>query len=77
MKFEVCIVGGVEGPHISLNEYRIAGPKAWGGGTVQKRWIIDAADIERALRLPEGMIENNAKTWLVAEQEQKGVDHAS
>lgn len=63
-KFELQLVDGVEGNSLYLNEHRIAGPKPWGGGNVIKKWVVEADDIERALRLPEGTIESNAKSWM-------------
>lgn len=64
MEFEIAIVNGVAGNSISLNEYRIAGPKPWGGGTVEKKWIINSRDIAEALRMDEKIILKNAKSWL-------------
>ena len=41
MKLSLEIVAGVEGPSAYLLEYRIGGPKPWGGGRVShafKKW---------------------------------------
>ena len=38
---KVCtleLVNGVEGQSLYINDYRIAGKKPWGGGTVVKTW---------------------------------------
>lgn len=57
-KFTLEYIAGVEGNSIYLNEYRIAGPKPWGGGKVIKEWTVEADDLERAL----GMKENSINT---------------
>ena len=44
------LVDGVEGPSVYLADYRIAGPKPWGGGKVKARWKADVASVRRALR---------------------------
>ena len=46
---ELCLINGVEGGCISLNDYRIAGPKPWGGGRVQKSWTVEIEDLIRAI----------------------------
>lgn len=45
------LIQGVEGNSLYLNDYRIAGPKPWGGGQVLKTWDVDPADIRKALKL--------------------------
>jgi hypothetical protein len=35
---EICVVGGVEGGSLSIDDRRVAGPKPWGGGKITKRW---------------------------------------
>lgn len=47
---EICVVSGSEGPHIELGNYRIAGPKAWGGGQILYQWKVSLSDIAQALR---------------------------
>lgn len=64
MDFELAIISGVEGRSISLNEYRVTGPKPWGGGTIEKRWVITSSDIAEALRMDEKIILENAKSYL-------------
>lgn len=49
MKVKVCLVEGVEGNSIQINDYRICGPKAWGGGKVLKTWDAEAKDILKAI----------------------------
>lgn len=47
--YELVYCQGVEGNSIYLNDYRIAGPKPWGGGKVLKKWTVTRADIFRAI----------------------------
>jgi len=49
-KIEIAIIKGVEGYCISLNNYRICGPKPWGGGQVIKSWYLDLSEIKKALK---------------------------
>ena len=48
----ICIdeVKGCEGNCITMNDYRVAGPKPWGGGIVVKNWVADVDDVIMALR---------------------------
>ncbi|RPH41483.1 MAG: hypothetical protein EHM87_19560 [Burkholderiales bacterium] len=46
---EICIVRGCEGSAIVINDYRVAGPKPWGGGTIEKRWQCSLKDILEAI----------------------------
>jgi len=46
----LCIIHGQEGDCITINDYRIAGPKPWGGGKVIKSWQVDIEFIKEALR---------------------------
>ena len=46
---ELKHVAGVEGPSIYLNDYRIAGPKPWGGGKVVNTWKVREEDVRTAL----------------------------
>jgi hypothetical protein len=47
---EVLLIDGVEGPSVYVNNYRIAGPKPWGGGEVIHEFKTTRAEIKRALR---------------------------
>lgn len=38
---KVEMVQGVEGMAIYVNDYRICGPKPWGGGRVVRKWMTD------------------------------------
>lgn len=40
MKIIYC--SGVEGNSLYINDYRICGPKPWGGGKIIKEWNITA-----------------------------------
>lgn len=48
---EIDFVRGVEGPSISLNGFRIAGNKPWGGGRIIWSGKASEADIKQALKL--------------------------
>ena len=45
----VEIIQGTAGPCVAINERRVAGPKAWGGGTVIMRWETTRAEIMASL----------------------------
>ena len=47
MKIE--LVSGCEGYSLCANDYRIAGPKPWGGGKIVKTWIIKDSNLRRLL----------------------------
>ncbi len=49
-KVKVEIVRGCQGLAVLINDNRVAGPKAWGGGVVIASYIVDGADIVAALR---------------------------
>ena len=42
---EVCVVDGVAGKCLSINNIRVAGPKPWGGGNILTKWNITVRDI--------------------------------
>jgi hypothetical protein len=42
---EVIHVSGVEGPSLYINNYRVSGPKPWGGGTTVREWKTTLRDI--------------------------------
>ncbi|MFA5133068.1 MAG: hypothetical protein WC444_07115 [Candidatus Paceibacterota bacterium] len=48
-EYEIAIVSGVEGKCISLNNYRLAGNKPWGGGKVEKSWNVTLKDLLGAI----------------------------
>lgn len=50
MKLTLSVVQGVEGLAVYLCDYRIAGAKPWGGGTVAASWTITMGDIRKALQ---------------------------
>jgi hypothetical protein len=58
--FEIQVINGADGDCLSLGRegdgggYRIAGPKPWGGGGIEKTWKVRQAYLERALGLPAG-----------------------
>ena len=51
---EVCIVHGVEGPCLSVNDTRVAGPKPWGGGRVGQTFRVSVARLLETLEVPHG-----------------------
>lgn len=53
------IVAGVEGNSIYLNDFRIAGPKPWGGGKVISSWDVRPSDIYKALAAPEPLVKES------------------
>ena len=53
MNLSLSVVRGVEGLAVYLCDYRIAGPKPWGGGTVIAEWQITMADLRSALALKQ------------------------
>lgn len=46
---EIVVLSGVEGPSIYIDNYRVAGPKPWGGGEITHEWKADKEDILRAI----------------------------
>ena len=51
-KDEKCLIevmSGAEGPSVYINEYRVAGPKPWGGGQVLHRFVTTKEDIENGV----------------------------
>ncbi len=48
-QFSLTVIRGVEGTAIYLNDYRIAGPKPWGGGLIIQSWNISLQEIIEAL----------------------------
>ncbi len=63
IKFEV--IKGVEGASLYINDYRVSGPKPWGGGTITNEFRVDREEINKALRLlaePEKPIRDTDKS---------------
>ena len=59
-KINIEIIAGVEGPCVSINDYRVAGPKPWGGGKVTKTWITTPSNILQAF--PKRIIQEFLKS---------------
>lgn len=53
----VEIVAGTEGKALYINDYRVAGPKPWGGGKVIVSFNVLQKELECALK----GIENDSK----------------
>jgi len=49
-KIKVTIVRGIGGLTVLLNDYRICGPKPWGGGTLVNEWEVDKTEIDIGLQ---------------------------
>lgn len=49
---DINIVSGCEGEALYINDYRVSGPKPWGGGRVVKCFETTKNDILRSLDLP-------------------------
>ncbi len=47
---EIMVVKGVEGPSLYINNYRVAGPKPWGGGPAIMTWKIENERLEKDLQ---------------------------
>lgn len=45
----IKIVNGYDGKSIYINDYRVAGSKPWGCGTIEKTWVAKKKDILIAL----------------------------
>jgi hypothetical protein len=51
MKIEIRVVKGVEGCCLIINDYRVAGPKPWGGGKTIYIWVAELKHLRKALGL--------------------------
>lgn len=49
----VELINGVEGQCVGINDYRICGPKPWGGGSVAQSWTTDKNEVLRAFLTPD------------------------
>ena len=54
-KVTIEIVNGCEGKSVYINDYRVAGSKPWGGGTVERSWTANKKDILKALGITFGI----------------------
>ena len=54
-KVQIEIINGCEGKSLYINDYRVAGSKPWGGGTVEYTWFTNKEDILRALGITFGV----------------------
>lgn len=48
------VVDGVEGPSLYIDDYRVAGPKPWGGGQILYEFKFDDADLVGAAVFEKG-----------------------
>jgi hypothetical protein len=42
---QIEVVKGVEGHALYINDYRVAGPKPWGGGQTVHKWKVKGDDL--------------------------------
>ena len=49
----IDVIDGVEGPCLAIDDYRIAGPKPWGGGHVIHSWTVSVPLLLGRLHLNE------------------------
>lgn len=45
----VEVISGCEGPCLAISDYRVAGPKPWGGGSTTHKWSMQIDDLLRAI----------------------------
>jgi len=67
----VDVVKGVEGPSLYMQDYRVSGPKPWGGGKKIHTFKVDQKDLRRALATPD---QTAALDRLIAEAEARTVE---
>lgn len=48
-KVTIQVMSGPEGPCISINDYRVSGPKPWGGGNLTAEYEADVSHILSAV----------------------------
>lgn len=48
-RIDVEVINGSEGPCLSIADYRVAGPKPWGGGRTTHQWKMRIDDLLRAI----------------------------
>ena len=46
---KIEIIRGSEGLAVAINSTRVAGPKPWGGGTIEAAWDVDADRVADAI----------------------------
>jgi hypothetical protein len=48
----LTVVDGVDGPAVYLNDFRIAGPKPWGGDEIIYEFDVEVEDVITAMNQP-------------------------
>ncbi len=48
-KYLIEVISGPAGPSIYVNDYRVAGPKPWGGGDLLHKFIVEEDDLESGM----------------------------
>lgn len=52
-EIEITVVDGVAGPSLYIDDYRVAGPKPWGGGSQTITWKVKMKYILEALKIAQ------------------------
>ena len=60
-KITIMYVRGVEGNSLYINDYRVCGPKPWGGGKIIHQWDVEESDIIDSLKTPQERHESRIK----------------
>ena len=53
-KVIIEVISGCEGNCLAINNFRVAGPKPWGGGTVIQTFKAEMSDILKAIGFNHG-----------------------
>ena len=49
MKISIDVVSGPEGVALYVNDYRMTGPKPWGGGRVLHSFMVEADEVKQII----------------------------
>jgi len=60
---KIELVGGVEGKCLAIDDFRVAGSKPWGGGTILKTWKTSIEDILKAIAVRQTEDKKTYKFW--------------
>lgn len=50
VEHKATVVAGPEGPSLYIDDYRVSGPKPWGGGKILYEFQFDSEDLEESQR---------------------------
>lgn len=48
-KVKIDLIEGVDGYCLTIDDYRVAGPKPWAGGTTKETWMAEKKDLLAAI----------------------------